>query len=890
MATRCLQFKPKVTRSMATRVNLTPAQKLASSSGNTHHYALKQVIGKGAYGIVYRAMNRQTGKQVAIKVIEYEEEEELNEHMLEIDLLKNLKHENIVKYHGFIQKSHQLFILLAYCSQGSLRDLIKRGPVEEMECKTYIKQTLCGLQYLHEQGVIHRDIKAANLLLDGHNVVKLADFGVSTRVNSMAMTYAGSPNWMAPEVMMGQGASTVSDIWSLGATVVEILTGNPPFHNLLNEAACYAIVHDEYLPPKYLSSRCRKFIRTCFQKNVFQRATAQELLTHEWISETQKPALEKFKEEEEGEDWRHEFLEVDVSPFKGHDTKSGHHSLLQLRQNSEICNPYLIYGECDMYSIASCLVDLCRHGQLQHIGDMFAYDAQSRAGECKELFIRIGGISALLCHIGPSESLISQYFLDHTSDLIKCGILQYCDSITDYKLLISLAIGYGKILDHKDWCNWCSKLVNIEDAILRGLAADNKLAHEMLISLSGADSFEIGKELIRALMSLPLRSNSRLRYTVFKSLNIFLERKSIANSDMGYAEGEFHSTPQLSSRPSSIQLANVPVYVERTFFPNGFVDWLLKFTPESIDDPRLVKNFVELCFNVGHLDRVVLGEIVEHGGFLRLSQQLIQQLGRDWRSKYTRSILSIALNLCTELSQELIASYLPIAIDISLRFLRISDFVTGGTEVLLHCFLFAMRENYNITENSESILIHCNTSVIQVPRAALLHTFYSEEPKFGNYITKFAKLCALPPCKSLACDIVSHPQFMKKTQSLFDVYRGSLIIQIDFLKFLKLILTRYVEFTPLQPTNKNIPTEALITSAIKQPVTFPTGTEVLRAVVDFLLSNWSPNNLRPNQVGSDSVLIKQLCHDIELLVTTKPRSLSKRSNGHSFVIPTLQSI
>ncbi|SCV01962.1 LAME_0G19680g1_1 [Lachancea meyersii CBS 8951] len=867
---------------MATRVNLTPAQKHSSSSGNTHHYALKQVVGKGAYGIVYRAVNRQTGKQVAIKVIEYDEEEELNEHMLEIDLLKNLKHENIVKYHGFIQKSHQLFILLEYCSQGSLRDLIKRGPVDENECRAYIKQTLHGLRYLHEQGVIHRDIKAANLLLDGHNVVKLADFGVSTRVNSLAMTYAGSPNWMAPEVMMGQGATTVSDIWSLGATVVEILTGNPPFHNLVNEAACYAIVHDVYLPPKSLSSTCRKFMRACFQKIVFQRPTAQDLLKYDWITEPHKPSLERFREgEESSEDWRHDFIEVEVSPFKENDVADAQQNLNRLRQPGGHFNPYLIFNECDVYSIATCLIDLCQRGQLKTVEEMMTYDSQYKGGECKNMFITLGGIPALLSNIGLAEAVLSQFFIEDVKELIKCGILPYCGSIANVHLVLAVVAAYGAIVDFETWCQWCCKLPNIEDVIVKGLEADDRLAHDTLLSLSDAN-FPMKESLIARLMTLPLTLNKRLTYTVFKSLNSFLERKSVGSIDPDYAETE-SSTLEPQVTFSSPRFANLSAYSERRLLPEGFIDWLLKFTPNASEDQHLVKNFIELCFNAGHLDRVVLGEIVEHGGFLQLTQNLIQRFVGDSRTRYKKSMLSIALNLCVELSQEVNVTYLPTAVDVALGFLGIPDFITGGTEILMHCFLFAMHENCAITEDSLNILINCRTETVTIPRVTLLRTFYSEEPKFGNYITKFSRLCSLPPCKSLAFDIVSHPHFMRKTKALFDVYRSSLIIQIDFLKFLKLILTRYTEFAP-RSVRKDIPTNLLISTAMQ--TNFVVGDcQVLSDVIEFLLSNWRPDNLRPNQVGGDSVLIKQLCRDIELLKNTTHSNDTKRLERNGLSIP-----
>lgn len=295
------------------RINLTPAQGTSNSdkdiqvsdpilrpttpftqpdnnnnNGAKVQYSLLNVIGKGSFGVVYKAVNKTTNQIVAIKQINYDNDEELNDIMYEINLLKNLNHKNIVKYHGFMQKFDTLYILLEYCNHGSLKNLISPNKgLEESIAKDYIIQTLEGLVYLHSQGVIHRDIKAANLLLDLNNVVKLADFGVSTRVNniSMAMTLVGSLNWMAPEILFNKGASTLSDIWSLGATVVELITGNPPFHNLVDINIFYAIENDHYIPPDNLfSENAKDFLNECFQKNMYRRPTAKNLLKHKWLS------------------------------------------------------------------------------------------------------------------------------------------------------------------------------------------------------------------------------------------------------------------------------------------------------------------------------------------------------------------------------------------------------------------------------------------------------------------------------------------------------------------------------------------------------------------------------------------------------------------------------
>lgn len=869
------------------RVNLTPAQRHPATSSSTH-YALKQVVGKGAYGIVYRAINRQTQKEVAIKVIEYDDEEELNEHMLEIDLLKNLRHQNIVKYHGFIQKSHQLYILLEYCSQGSLRDLVKRGPLDESDAKTFIRQTLEGLKYLHEQGVIHRDIKAANLLLDSRNVVKLADFGVSTRVNNLAMTYAGSPNWMAPEVMLGQGASTVSDIWSLGATVVEILTGNPPFHNLVNEAACYAIVHDSYIPPKSLSSSCRRFLSSCFQKNLFKRPRALELLNHEWLSETKQSILERFKEPE-SDNWDSDFIEVEVSPSKDHDIHDEQYYLKQLTQARVECHPHLIFSECDLGAVVSCLIDLCKRGQMKNVKEMFTYDLKYNEGRCRSLFITIGGLTYLLNHCPVVENILSECFINDMREMIKCGILAHCKSFSDPLLILSISSTFHELVDYKIWCQWCSQLPNMVESIIYGLENNEKMAEDILLKLSASSLFPMDKYFLSKLMALPLRNNLRLKYTILKSFNNLLERKEEQRENtIESFDSRPPVTPLSTSLPLSTPSVNIPVFPPQSTLPDRFMDWLLKSMPSATDDPHLIKNFIELCYNSSHLNQVSLGEIVEHREFIKLVKQLAQQLSGDLSIKYMKSLLLMALQLCVELSQEVNETTLSDMIDVSLQFLLVPEFATGGIDILLHCLQFALHERFKIYEDTTDIVIVVPSGDIRVPHRKLLQTFYSEEVKFGNFIPKFTKLCSLPPCNSLSYEIIIHKDFMDKVRSLFDLYRSSLIIQIDFLKFLKIVLTRYAEFMP-QSKRKDISSEKLLSTGMKHAMLQP-NANIIRNVANFLHHNWQIEKAQKGQVGADSVLIKQLCQDIELLQHGELQAGNKLIDKDGFAIPKFNPI
>lgn len=125
----------------------------------------------------------------------------------------------------------------------------------------YMSQVLHGLQYLHEQGVIHRDIKGANILTTKEGLVKLADFGVASRTTGLSeSSVVGTPYWMAPEVIELSGATTASDIWSLGCTVIELLEGKPPYHSLAPMPALFRIVNDDHPPlPQGASPVCYEY-------------------------------------------------------------------------------------------------------------------------------------------------------------------------------------------------------------------------------------------------------------------------------------------------------------------------------------------------------------------------------------------------------------------------------------------------------------------------------------------------------------------------------------------------------------------------------------------------------------------------------------------------------
>ncbi|KAI5360248.1 putative serine/threonine-protein kinase, active [Septoria linicola] len=269
------------------------AQRTAKEVEGLKDYQLGQCLGRGAFGSVYAALNWSTGETVAIKQVRLSDmpKAELNVIMQEIDLLKNLNHANIVKYHGFVKSTDSLYIILEYCEQGSLHSICKNfGKFPENLVALYISQVLQGLLFLHEQGVIHRDIKGANILTTKEGLIKLADFGVATKQSGLAEgSVVGTPYWMAPEVIELSGATTASDIWSLGCTVIELLDGKPPYSKFAPMPALFRIVNDDHPPlPEGASPLVRDFLMQCFQKDPNLRVSAKKLLRHPWIVSAKK--------------------------------------------------------------------------------------------------------------------------------------------------------------------------------------------------------------------------------------------------------------------------------------------------------------------------------------------------------------------------------------------------------------------------------------------------------------------------------------------------------------------------------------------------------------------------------------------------------------------------
>ncbi|KAG2234680.1 hypothetical protein INT48_005832 [Thamnidium elegans] len=256
----------------------------------TARYRLGNVIGKGHFGTVFRALDLLSGKTVAIKQISLKDsrKSDIEDMMQEATLLSSLTHTNIVKYEGFIQTHEHMNIVLEFVENGSLLNTLKSfgNALPEHLVASYCQRILEGLTYLHKQDVVHCDLKAANILTTKSGDVKLSDFGVSLNLklkNHEDSLVSGTPFWMSPEVIELKGAS-------LGCTVIELCTGKPPYADLITMTAMFKIVEEDCPPlPADISNDLENFLKLCFKKNPVERPTAQHLLHHPWV--TQQPVM-----------------------------------------------------------------------------------------------------------------------------------------------------------------------------------------------------------------------------------------------------------------------------------------------------------------------------------------------------------------------------------------------------------------------------------------------------------------------------------------------------------------------------------------------------------------------------------------------------------------------
>ncbi|KAL2358078.1 serine/threonine-protein kinase-like protein CLA4 [Cryomyces antarcticus] len=312
-AAEALSSKKEETRKEARMSSMTESEVMArlrevvSKDRPLDSYNKQKKIGQGASGSVYvariresapsptaRSILREQGPraQVAIKQMDLRNQPRKELIVNEIIVMKDSKHPNIVNFlDAFLQEEQsELWVVMEFMEGGALTDVIDNNPsISEDQIATICLETCKGLQHLHSQNIIHRDIKSDNVLLDGRGNVKITDFGFCAKLTeqrSKRATMVGTPYWMAPEVVKQKEYGSKVDIWSLGIMAIEMIESEPPYLNEEPLKALYLIATNgtpRLKKPEKLSKELKAFLSVCLCVDVKSRATAEELSRHDFL-------------------------------------------------------------------------------------------------------------------------------------------------------------------------------------------------------------------------------------------------------------------------------------------------------------------------------------------------------------------------------------------------------------------------------------------------------------------------------------------------------------------------------------------------------------------------------------------------------------------------------
>ncbi|XP_041359084.1 serine/threonine-protein kinase PLK1-like [Gigantopelta aegis] len=254
-------------------------------------YLRGRLLGKGGFARCYELLDLNTNKIYAGKIISKSRIAKPHQRQKikrEVELQQDLKHRHVVEFHSYFEDDDNVYIILENCSRKSLVHVLKhRKTLTEPEVRFYLRHVIEGAKYIHSKQIIHRDLKLGNMLLNESMELKIADFGLATRLEfagEKKMTVCGTPNYIAPEVLQKKGHSFEADIWATGCIMYALLVGKPPFETATLKETYYRITENAYTFPQCLSHSAKSLIRQCLNPEPSDRPNLEEILAHEFFT------------------------------------------------------------------------------------------------------------------------------------------------------------------------------------------------------------------------------------------------------------------------------------------------------------------------------------------------------------------------------------------------------------------------------------------------------------------------------------------------------------------------------------------------------------------------------------------------------------------------------
>uniref|UniRef100_A0A6J0T4F8 non-specific serine/threonine protein kinase n=1 Tax=Pogona vitticeps TaxID=103695 RepID=A0A6J0T4F8_9SAUR len=335
----------------SSRQNVPRCRNSVTSTNEDHphigNYRLLKTIGKGNFAKVKLARHVLTGREVAVKIID---KTQLNPTSLqklfrEVRIMKILNHPNIVKLFEVIETEKTLYLVMEYASGGEVFDyLVAHGRMKEKEARAKFRQIVSAVQYCHQKCIVHRDLKAENLLLDGDMNIKIADFGFSNEftIGNKLDTFCGSPPYAAPELFQGKKYDGPEvDVWSLGVILYTLVSGSLPFDGQNLKELRERVLRGKYRIPFYMSTDCENLLKKLLVLNPIKRGSLEQIMKDRWMNVGHEE--EELKPYTEPEPDISDTKRIDIMVAMGFARDEIHDSLVNQKYD-EVMATYLLLG------------------------------------------------------------------------------------------------------------------------------------------------------------------------------------------------------------------------------------------------------------------------------------------------------------------------------------------------------------------------------------------------------------------------------------------------------------------------------------------------------------------------------------------------------------------